>query len=343
MNLRTAILLLFLLPAIGCSAAKGPDFPKGQDQLVLSVPTTQEGIPRVFATYELSPGDLLDVLFQIQSWNSNDFTLSADDLVTVKFVHAPELNEIQQIRPDGRLSLPYVGEVMASGLTLGELTQQLKQEYSTILNDPDLYIVVADFRNRINELKKDLHTASRGLSRLVTVRPDGYVTFPMVGDVFVAGRTIPEVKKELDVKYDQYLAGLHVDLFLEKQAASVIYVLGEVKVPGGYPIHRPSTVLEAITLAGSYTSSAKLENVMVIRAEGRKVTATRVDLLDLTKLKSNLFLLRPNDIILVPRTRISEVAELMRQLGDIVFFRGWSIGTSWAISDRPMIDHQLQK
>jgi len=160
----------------------------------------------LFPEYRISPGDVLDILFQIRTWRKNEqFNLEIDHTISVKFVHMPELNETQRIRPDGNISLPYIGNVAVLGKSLTQLTQELKNRYKTILRDPDIYITVPEFRSRIKELKKDLHTSSRGLSRIVTVRPDGYATFPLAGDVFVADRSIPSVKKILDSIYDRFL------------------------------------------------------------------------------------------------------------------------------------------
>jgi len=138
----------------------------------------------VFTEYRISPGDILDVLFQIQTWvEKKNFKLGVDHLVSVSFVHSPELNVEQTVRPDGKITLPYVGEVYVVGKTIEEITRDLKKDFSTILQSPDIYVMVPEFNSAIKELKKDLHTAPRGLSRLSTVRPDGYATFPMLGDV----------------------------------------------------------------------------------------------------------------------------------------------------------------
>ncbi len=288
----------------------------------------------LFPKYRIAPGDVLDVLFQISTWGKKEtFTLAVDNTVAVKFPNAPELNEEQMIRPDGTISLPYIGEQYVLGKTVVELTSDLKTAYSKILQDPELYVTVPDFRFGIKELKADLHTAPRGLSRLVTVRPDGYVTFPMVGEMLVANKTIADVNKALNDKYAATMAGLHVDLFLEKHSGSMIYVVGAVTKPGTYPIARPITVLEALTLAGSYTPGAKLESIIVVRKHETKLIATRINLADTLDLKedSRFFYLQPDDIIYVPRTWISRAADVARDLADIMFFRGWNLGFSWEL------------
>lgn len=293
-------------------------------------------------SYRIAAGDQLDILFQIRTWiQKEDFKIAVDHTVEVKFVHAPELNQSQRVRPDGTLSLPYIGDVFVIGKSPSALTAELKERYSKVLRSAQLYVVIPDFRSAIKELKTDLHTAPRGLSRLVTVRPDGHVTFPMLGDLLAAGRTIPEMNKELNLLYEKYLPGLNCDLFLETHAGSVIYVQGEVKNPGVYNILKSVSVLEAITLAGSWTPSARTENVIVVRKQQDKLVATRIDLrksLDLSG-KGAFFYLQPDDIVLVPKTGISEAADIARDIASIVMFRGWGINLSYGLNNLVTVEY----
>jgi polysaccharide export outer membrane protein len=290
----------------------------------------------LFPFYRIVPGDVLDVLFQIRTWTEREtFTLDVDHTLDIKFVHAPELNQSQTVRPDGKITLPYVGEVYVVGKTIDELTTELKVAYNRVLKKPDLFIVVPEFRSAIKELKKDLHTAPRGLSRLVTVRPDGYVTFPMVGDVFVANRTIPEVNKELNQMYEGVLQELHVDLFLEEHAGSVVYVLGQVKNPGAYKVVKPISIIEAATLAGGFSYGPELRSVIVIRKHDTVLVATRVDLGSTLNMSTatKLMYLQPDDIVYVPKRFITSAAEIANDIADMLMFRGWNVGFSWELHD----------
>ncbi len=292
----------------------------------------------LFTEYHIAPGDVLDVLFQIQTWKPNErFTLAVDQEITVKFENTPELDETQNVRPDGTISLPYIGNIYVIGKTVDELTEELESLYreKEVLQIPELYIVVGDFRSAIKELKNDLHTAPRGLSRLVTVRPDGCATFPMVGDVMVAGNTIPAVGKILNDKYALIMHGLNCDLFLEKHSGSLIYIVGQVNKPGNYAITRPVSVLKALTMAGGYSPGANLNSVIVARKQKGKIIATRIDVSEALSFNDtgDLFYLQPDDVIFVPKTWIAKASEVSQQIGDILFFRGWSGSLSWELHD----------
>jgi polysaccharide export outer membrane protein len=291
----------------------------------------------VFGEYRIGPGDLLDVLYQVRSWvRQHSFRLAMHHTVTVKFIYAPELNTTQQVRPDGTISLPYLGSVHAVDKSVDEFASELRQKYKPILNIPEISVEVPDFLSGIKELKADLYTTSRGLSRLVTVRPDGYVTFPMVGDVVAAGRTVPELSRELDAAYEKFLPGLNCDLFLEKPAGQVVYVVGQVARPGGFEMKRPFTVLEALALAGGYQAGAKLSSIFVVRRHQGRMVAARVDVkrtLSFGK-GSQAFFLQPNDIIYVPKTWLRTAAEVAKDLMDMIFFRGWSLYGQIYVDDR---------
>jgi protein involved in polysaccharide export with SLBB domain len=70
--------------------------------------------------------------------------LQVGDAVTVKFWNSPELNEDVVIRPDGMISLPFVDEVRAAGLTPAELDAELTRRYAVELAQPDLTVIVTN-------------------------------------------------------------------------------------------------------------------------------------------------------------------------------------------------------
>ncbi|MBI4614783.1 MAG: polysaccharide biosynthesis/export family protein [Planctomycetes bacterium] len=288
----------------------------------------------------------------IRTEREREFRIAANQIVAVKFVKIPELNEVQAVRADGAISLPYLGVVQVEGKTVGELTQELAKGYQGVLESPELYVVVSDpegrdqppdylregtlaelyivvtdFRAVVNEFKQDLHTAPRGLSRLVTVRPDGYATFALVGDISVAGKTIPEVDQVLDGEYKQILDGLSVDLFLEEHAGANVYVLGEVAHPGAYSILKPTPVLKVLALSGGTLPEANMDSLMIVRRHQDRMIATRINLDRLFELEegADLFYLQPDDIVYVPRRGLSQAAVIAREIADVIFFRGWGV------------------
>lgn len=332
---RLTLLLLTLLLCHGCSQRSQPTLEIGEEANVPSHSFTFT--PPQFehlSSYKLNPGDVLDVLFQIQTWAPESaYRISLGDTVSVRFPEISQLDQNQKVLPDGSISLPYIGVVNIYDKTAAEVAAALNAAYKEILVSPNIYVTVPEYLSQIRELKKDLHTSARGLSRLVTVRPDGFVTFPMVGDVFVVTRSIPEIKAQLNQAYNKISASLHADLFLERHAGSKIYIGGEVTKPGAYDISRPISIIQAVTMAEGLTRDALLNQVYVIRRQQQQMIATRIDMrdtLDFTA-TTRLFYLLPDDIVYIASTELSDAAHIARQVADVLFFRGWSMGFSWQL------------
>jgi len=75
-------------------------------------------------------------------------TLEPGDVVEVKFFYTPELNENQEVRPDGKIALQLIGEVEAQGKTPSELRDELLERYSPHLKTPEIAVVVRSLYNR---------------------------------------------------------------------------------------------------------------------------------------------------------------------------------------------------
>jgi len=321
-----ALLLLGSLGA-GCAMFSGKRAEIEMEEITFSF-DPKEGQGDRFQHYLIAPGDILDVGYHIKSWEGQEeFRLAMDNEVEVKFPDMPDLNETAIIRPDGKISLPYLGEVQAAGLTVAELTEQLEAQYADVLREPELFVTVPDFRNAIREFKEDLSSLGRGLSRLVTVRPDGRVTFAMIGDVLVSGKTFGEVQLDVNRRYAAVLPGLSADISLEAHSGSRVYVLGEVGTPGAYEIDRPTTVVEALALAGSPLSSAKLNSVVVMRRRADRMIGMRVDARSTLHLRKNsfFFFLQPDDVIYVPRRTIARIGDVAEDIQRVLFFNGWGL------------------
>ncbi len=172
----------------------------------------------LFSKYRISPGDVLDVLFQIYQLQVDEFPITLYHTVSVKFVDMPQLNETQRVLPSGYITLPYVGQSYVLGKTVATVRRELTEAYKKYLRDPELYVSLPDFNARVEQLRKDLHTAPRGLSKLITVRPDGFVTFPLIGEYLVAQKTIGDVTEIVANAYDEFLPGMKVNLFLHEQS-----------------------------------------------------------------------------------------------------------------------------
>ena len=140
-----------------------------------------------------------------------------------------------------------------------------------------------------------------GLSGLVTVRPDGFITLPLVNEVQVVGLKTTELRELLEKRFREFVTDAYVTVRVEKIASTEIFLIGEVLKPGAYPLIGNDTVVQLLTRSGGLTPFADRRNIRVSRRQGDKVTEFVVDYNAILggDLKQDI-LLRPGDRIVVP-------------------------------------------
>lgn len=84
---------------------------------------------------------------QMSSEPLNDQVLGAGDVVDIKFLYNPELNDSQRIRPDGKITLQIIGDVVAQGKNPESLQAELNQLYATELRKPSVTVTAKTLRN----------------------------------------------------------------------------------------------------------------------------------------------------------------------------------------------------
>ncbi|SRR5216683_2726956 len=140
------------------------------------------------------------------------------------------------------------------------------------------------------------------LQKTVPVRPDGKISLPLVNDVLAAGLTPMELRDQLAKKFAAYVHSPDVSVVVRDIRSLKISVLGEVKTPGRFDLKGPSTVLDALALAGGFTEFASRRKITVLRAAGG--TAQRIyfdyDAAVSKGGKRTNMALQPGDIVVVP-------------------------------------------
>lgn len=141
------------------------------------------------------------------------------------------------------------------------------------------------------------------LESKLRVANDGTVTFPLVGVVPVAGVTPQEAARRIAAKLaDGYLRNPQVTLTVVEANKRRFTVLGQVQVPGAYemPDRDNVTLLQAIGMAGGYTSIANPKKIVLKRITGDKETVYKIDAQEMAKGGgSSAFVIRPGDVISV--------------------------------------------
>ena len=150
-----------------------------------------------------------------------------------------------------------------------------------------------------------------GLSQMVIIRPDGKISFPLVDDVQAAGLTPMQLDEAITKKLSKRIPNPEVTVSVADFPSSEyqVYVLGEVGMPGVFPIHGEMTLLEAVTMAGSPTKNAYLERVHVVRGGLKDPTIMSINLNNIIKhgQVNKDIVLKPGDIVYVPEQFIVKV------------------------------------
>lgn len=148
------------------------------------------------------------------------------------------------------------------------------------------------------------------LNEQLTVRTDGRITLQLVNDVVAAGLTPAELTAVLTKAYAGDLANPKVAVIVRTSIADRVFVDGEVNRAGLITLTGPMTVLQSISQAGGMKDTAKMEEVIVLRkGDDGKMTAIPADLENVLQGAGAQqdILLRPNDIVYVPKSTISNV------------------------------------
>jgi len=161
---------------------------------------------------------------------------------------------------------------------------------------PTEYIIGAD------DVMSVVFWRDKELSADVTVRPDGKISLPLLNDIQAAGLTPAQLKDRISEEAKKYVEDPNVTVEVKAINSRKVFITGEVRKPGPYPLTGSATVLQLISIAGGLGDYAKGEKITIVRAEGGKQTSFRFnykEVLNQKKLAQNIEL-KPGDTIIVP-------------------------------------------
>ncbi|MEM7586080.1 MAG: polysaccharide biosynthesis/export family protein [Acidobacteriota bacterium] len=182
------------------------------------------------------------------------------------------------------------------------------------------------YRIQIDDELEIKFWANEELDQVVTVRPDGMISLPYVDDVRAGGLTPTELDAELTALYATELISPELTVIVTEAGGQRIYLSGEVGGQGSLRLVENMTLMQAIQEAGGLLTTARREQILLIRTlpDGERI-ARAVNLRpvlsgsDLT----NDVRLQNNDVIFVPRTRIANVNIFVDQyINSIIPFDG---------------------
>ena len=140
------------------------------------------------------------------------------------------------------------------------------------------------------------------LQQELLVRPDGGLSFPLVGDVAAAGRTVVEIQSDIVARIEEYIPDPVVTVQVLQIEGHKIYVLGKVNRPGEFTMAKPLDVTQALAIAGGLATFANASDISILRRSGGGQQAIQFDYSEVEHgraLEQNI-LLQPGDVVVVP-------------------------------------------
>jgi len=266
----------------------------------LQPPTDSPQIPQAKTAYRIEPGDVL----------------------SVNITPAEDLSRDVAVSPDGDITLPLIGVVRASGNTTSRLAESLARAYSKYISNPEVSVTIKQYARRTvfitGELKStggfpykdglrllELISQAGGFTdkadrkRIKIIRGDGGSRKTFIVDT-------EEIVRTGDLARDFVLeAGDMVEV--PEGVKKKISILGDVRTPGYYDYKDGLKLVEAVSMAGGFTDTARITKVSILRkssgdTQSQPITINLDEILKGTK---SDFAIMPDDTIYIPRKSIS--------------------------------------
>jgi polysaccharide biosynthesis/export protein len=246
---------------------------------------------------------------------SSDLRIGVGDLIEVAVFGAPEFNKQVRVSSSGDVSLPLIGTVAIAGLTTAEAEKLVEKKLldGGYFTDPHVSVFAKEYQ-------------TQGISVLGEVQKPGI--YPMLGShklfdvISAAGGTTPKAGNQVTITHrDQSRPSQNVTLSgnssdstqnnpdvspgdtVVVQKAGVVYVVGDVHMPGGFIMDKPElTVLQAVAMAQGVNPTASLDSAKLIRRTGTQPQEIPIPLKKILASKAPDVSLQPDDIVFVPNS-----------------------------------------
>lgn len=272
-------------------------------------PTTADGMASV------NYGDqLVALFFKKPATEGSTYKIGCMDRLTVIIESQNTLEQEVVVRMDGRISFFSTDDLYVKGRTILEIRELIKANISTVTPSAEVTV----FLTEGNALAEDFLAQSKSQEQneynTVTVRQDGMVSLPLIGEIQAAGLTLPEIRETAQSKYDDLLNN-GVSIYLNPLTRrGNTAILGEVGHPGLYPLYKTEHPLYGLALAGGKRETANLKKVVILKRQpdGSR-TRHFVNLKDGKAIGRSPVMLDPEDIVIVPKTGIANVNKWVDQ------------------------------
>jgi polysaccharide export outer membrane protein len=162
--------------------------------------------------------------------------------------------------------------------------------------DSDTYIIGPEDVLSINVWREET------LTRQVPVRSDGNISLPLIDEIHAAGLTPLQLKEKLTLRLKEFIDNPNVSVIVTQTNSQKVYVSGEVRTPGVYPLRGETTLLQVIPMAGGFTEWADQKKILIIRKEAgkdKRIVVNYKKIVSGEDMSYNIKL-KPGDTVIVP-------------------------------------------
>jgi polysaccharide export outer membrane protein len=289
--------------------------------------------------YRLRVDDQLRCVYRLtRAETYGPYELNIGDEVQVESFTDANLNRSVIIQPDGSITLRLLGQVKASHLTLVQLHDNLEKDYLKFYKVPAITVTPVRVNTKLEDLRAtvDARAGTGGQGIDVRVTPDGTISLPAIGPVPVQGLTLDDLKREIDARYAAEIPGMEVTPVLTTRAPRFVFVLGEVHLPGRFVLDGPTTVMQAISMAGSWNVGANIKQIVIFRrGDDWRLMATMVNMHAALGGKNACpageIWLGDSDVVLVPKSEILKADDFISLVFTHGAYGAFPFSTSYSI------------
>ena len=267
----------------------------------------------------------LAVFGQEKEIASVDYRVGPKDLLEISVFGLDELNKIERVSEDGKITLPLLGEIEVKGLTKSELERKLVQLLEEkYLHNPQVTVFIREYMSKTVSVMGAVRAAVQGtytyelLGRqtlLQIISKAGGLTSEAGDEIIVIRFHEDGTSTSMKISIDDLFIKGDTELNIPLQPDDIInipvdkvvpvYVFGQVRSPGALQVRRSHlpTLLQAIAQAGGFAERASKGGVLIKRRdENGKEIQIKVNVRDIIKGKKEDIQLIENDVVYVPET-----------------------------------------
>jgi polysaccharide biosynthesis/export protein len=161
---------------------------------------------------------------------SEEFVIGPGDVLAINVWKEQEITRVIPVRSDGRISLPLIGELQASGLAPRQLEAEISKRLKDYVADPSVTVVVQEIHSqKVNVLGMVSHPGSFPLAKPMTVvdaiaTAGGFRDFAKQKNVYVLHKDANGRQTRIPVNYKDVIKGLHAEQNIELQSGDTVVV-----------------------------------------------------------------------------------------------------------------------